>query len=220
MSDFVRSESLILIDHREDDEEIVNLVAAALGENDALRASWRGDELWISRRGRNYLIPHTISMHDRYVTISSLASILESEFLFFIETESTGSDTHGLLIVEKQQYDQLTEADVQPFLGLFTPLDIGLDYFSGIRVPYTGNPNANPDFARDAKQHKEASDALINTIMGDRSVQQALNEFQQEMRALGVPAPPKRFSWRRFVRNFLVIFFIYFILYFIYRLFR
>ena len=151
-------EAYIFIDHREEEESIVFSVSDRLAPADALDT--RCDEtLFVTFRGQEHRIPLTISPHDRYVAVSSLAELLKDDYRFFVLVPSLNSDTHGLLVVPKS----VAEA-WNPLPEHLTPLELGFDYFGQIKVPYLYHEDGAPDFARESELQRDASGAFAQFL--------------------------------------------------------
>jgi uncharacterized protein (DUF433 family) len=138
-------EAYLHIDHRDEDEGIVLGISERLAEDDAIVP---GDlvegGMSVVYRGTNHIVPIAYSPHDRYITISSVAEILRERYSFFVHTPSLASDTHALLIADRAE-----AVGWRALPSHLAPLDLGFDYFGGIRVPYLGHTDAAPDFETD-----------------------------------------------------------------------
>src|SRR5262245_2206219 len=160
-------EAYIFIDHREEEESIVLSVSERLAPADALAT--RCDEtLFVTFRGQEHRIPLTISRHDRYVAVSSLAELLKDDYRFFVLVPSLNSDTHGLLVVPKS----VAEA-WNPLPEHLAPLELGFDYFGQIKVPYLFHEDWAPDFARESEFQRQASGAyaqFLEAVLLKRSI--------------------------------------------------
>ncbi|MDX2203034.1 MAG: hypothetical protein NW223_09800 [Hyphomicrobiaceae bacterium] len=152
-------DAYIFVDHRDEEAGIVEQVAARLAPAHALAARDSGEDLLVSYGGAEYRIPLTISRHDRYVAISSLAELLEDDYRFFVLKPSLESDTHGLLVVPVAQaraWRTLPEHLV--------PLERGYDYFGRINIPYLHHEDAAPHFADESAAARAASNAMGRMI--------------------------------------------------------
>ena len=210
-----RKNVLLWIDHREFDDSIVSLVATAVGKDQSLLPEWRNDKLWISYEGEEFRVPLTESKHDRYVTIGSIAKILEDDYEFWVETESLGGDTHGLLVLSHGQLVQLSDEDKTRFNQLFTPLELGMDYFSGLKIPHIGNVNNNPNFEKDMRRHKQNNEAFVKSVMESPEFVRALDEFKSDIQSVLTANKTKQTFTRRFVRHFVFIFIAFIVIYII-----
>jgi hypothetical protein len=203
--DDVQSEAVIWVDHRETEDWIVDQVAEAVAPAHRLEQEFRGDDIYVTYDGAEYRIPLTLSRHDRYVAISSLAAILQRDYDFWLEKDSLGGDTHGFVVLEKNRLDAEEPGVKQAFLEKFAPLELGMDYFSGIAVPYTGNEQHNPDFDKQAREYQEGSDALIKALTESPEFQDAMRGFQADFGKL------KRWAIFKYVLSHVGKFALYFI---------
>lgn len=203
------NDQLIWIDHREEEESIVSWVAESIGEPGALSPLWKDDQLWAVYKGEEFHLPLTISMHDRYVAIDSLACILKQDYGFWLETESLGGDTHGLLVLKHEDFKQLSEGTRVDFLAKFTPLELGHDYFSGLTIPYLGNPDNNPNLAQESAEQDQAMKAMVQSAMESPEMKKAMEDFRSDLANIQGKALKKaifRYKLIRFVILFVVIF--------------
>jgi hypothetical protein len=176
-------ELLVVVDHREDEGVIVEEISHHLDEAHVLLPIPKGDELWVEYRGVVHHIPLTQTRLDRYVTISSVASIIGSDYAVLIEAETTGDDTHGLLVVRNSVLAMLEPGERGVLDGRFSALEVGTDYFSGIRIPYAGNEANNPDWAAELEQQQARTKQFTDQVMHGPEVQQALHEMRQDISA-------------------------------------
>jgi hypothetical protein len=140
-------DAFVFVDHREEEASIVEYVSEHLAQEDALEVEEDGEQLSVRHRGNSHAIPLKFSPHDRYIMISSLAELLRERYQFFVLKSSLGGDTHGLLVA--------VHDDVRGWTAVpdhLVPLELGHDYFSGIRVPYLNHEDAAPDFVADREQ--------------------------------------------------------------------
>jgi hypothetical protein len=144
------------IDWRAEEEEVVEAVQARISET--LTCSWDDEEFFVYLDNKKLKIPVTLSRCDRYVTISSLAEILKAKYVFFLRNGHEGDDTHGLLIVPIDCVPVMRGKHGDWFSENFGELERGTDHFSGLRIPYFGHENNNPQLREelDAMQAAEA----------------------------------------------------------------
>lgn len=179
-----RAEQLVWIDHREAEDSIVDYVSAAIGRGSDLACEWQDDAFCIRYRGQRFHVPLTMSQHDRYVAISSLATILQADYEFWIETNSLDGDTHGLLIARVSEVEALSPNDRAALTGAFTKLEIGRDYFSGLEVPCVGQPDANPNLEQQSAAQHAASKALVEQVLASPEAKGALQQMKAELSRL------------------------------------
>jgi hypothetical protein len=149
------SDAYVFIDHREEETSIVEYVSARLSPEDVLEVEEDEEQILVSHQGRVHPIPLQLSLHDRYIMISSLAELLRERYQFFLLRPSLGDDTHGLLVVS--QSDVRSWDAVPDYL---VALELGYDYFNGIRVPYLNQEACAPDFDVDRSRVVAGKDAL------------------------------------------------------------
>lgn len=134
------------IDWRSTEEEVVCAVRDQIKK--PLEFVWPDEgyegSYFIKWKGHAFALPLTISGVDRYVTICSLAEILKEEYTFFLRNGFEASDTHGLLVVSNESSKVLRETYDDWLNQNFKKHVQGFDQFSGLRIPYYGNENNNP----------------------------------------------------------------------------
>ena len=177
-------EGLIWVDHREAEDDIVAAVAEVLEAGDKLYAEWRDDVLVAVYQRQAHEIPLTLSPHDRYVAISSLAELLKAGYRFWIRRDSLDGDTHGLLVASRSALAALTSAEREALEAAFQPLELGHDYFHGLRVPYLGHLDNNPDLARESAEQTRASKALVDSVLDSGEMQGVLQTMKAKLARL------------------------------------
>jgi hypothetical protein len=194
-SESALARALAWIEHKEDEERIVQVIAQKLDDPSTLTPIRKGRQLWVAYRGTEFHIPLTDSRHDRYITISSLAKIMEKDYVFWLEQESLGGETHGLLVL---RYHDLAQLDVEiqtDFMDRFVCLEIGYDYFSGLRIPYTQNVNNNPMFKQEYEQFKVTQAQFLDSLVKDFVTTDVITGMKSEINRVQNAA-----LWRR-LRN-------------------
>lgn len=151
----VVDDAFIAIDWREEEFSIVEAVAEKIQATDKLSAEFTEEKIWITLNGEKILLPLTLTPHDRYVAISSLAYLLRDRYVFWQLVYRLEDDTHELLLTTLDQAAYLEEhhSDIVP--STLARLRLGHDYFHGIDVPYIENEDHNPSFDRDSQQVAE-----------------------------------------------------------------
>lgn len=177
-------EGLIWVDHREEEEAIVAAVAEALQDGDDLDSEWRDDVLVVIYQQQEHEIPLTFSPHDRYVAISSLAEMLAANYEFWIQRDSLDGDTHGLLVASRAALAALVPAERKALEASFQPLELGHDYFHGLRVPYLGHLDHNPHLARESAKQAQASKALVDSVLNSGEMQGVLQTMKARLARL------------------------------------
>jgi hypothetical protein len=183
------------IDWRSEEEEVVQAVQEQIAES--LDCSWEGDEFFVHVNGEKLRIPLTFSRCDRYVTISSLAEILKEKYVFFLRDGYQGNDTHGLLIVTKE-----CAADLRGKYGTwlnkyFGELVPGIDNFSGLRVPYLGNENHNPNLRAELEAMHATEAEFAQHLQSSPAVNKIVKDLRMQ---LGTATPKEKLAFyaRRF----------------------
>lgn len=181
----------MFVDHRSEDGEIVRAVANQMPSEHPLDLDDEDEsKVSVTYRGRKVVIPLTNSTHDRYVTISSLAEIVNEDYRFFLEAESLQSDTHALFMAPIAALPSMG-----PHPRHLLPLKAGFDYFSGdprqgtaVRVPYLDH--TAPDFAADSRsllnQRRAAgamTEAILSGLMTGRANPTKIDEIARRVAA-------------------------------------
>jgi len=167
-------DAYIYIDHREEDSSIVTYISSLLEPDDILAVNEADEEFFVKHRGIDYTIPLQCSMHDRYITLSSLAEILSDRYNFYLLSPSLESDTHAVTVVTKsvaEKWGKLPDHLQQ--------LDLGYDYFNGIRIPYLNHEGSATKFSADKEiidSIRDAADDFFTELLSgqitDKSAKQ------------------------------------------------
>lgn len=171
-------DAYIFIDHREEESFIAMAVSERLAPEHALEVKESDDGISVVHQGVEHAIPLQFSPHDRYTMISSLANLLAEDYRFFLLRPSLDSDTHGLLVARRSDVDGWGATP-----GHLVPLELGLDYFHDVRVPYLGGEIAAPRFSRAPADPRASAEAAE----GQRETKDSLAEPKA---AMGRPAKP------------------------------
>jgi len=165
-------DAYIVIDRDDEESILVELIAERLAPEHELWVSQDGDDFRVTYGDEEHRIPLAISRHDTYIAISSLAELLKEDYRFFILVPSIGLDTHRLLVAPTTQ--------VQAWGALpehLKPLELGFDYFGGIKVPYLNHEASAPSFASESgalrAKSKAMTDLLASGILGGKVDTQA-----------------------------------------------
>ena len=157
----------VVIDRDDEESILVEMIAERLAPEHELFASEDGDDVYVTYRDAEHRIPLAISRHDTYIAISSLAELLKEDYRFFLLVPSLGRDTHRLLVVpaaQAQAWGTLPEH--------LKPLELGFDYFGGIKVPYLNHEDSAPGFASESAavraKSKAMTDLLASSIIGGK----------------------------------------------------
>jgi hypothetical protein len=180
----------IVIDRDDEESFLVEVIAERLAPEHELWVSQDGDDFRVTYVNEEHRIPLAISRHDTYIAISSLAELLKEDYRFFLLVPSLGRDTHRLLVVPAAQAQAWGALPAH-----LKQLELGFDYFGGIKVPYLNHESSAPSFASESgalrarskamtdllesgiiggKVDTKASAALAKTLMTDPSAKQQL----------------------------------------------
>lgn len=141
VSEMTVNEEFIVIDWRECDDVIVELVAEKIGNTEQLSAEFSGNHLLVTFNDKQYRFPLTKTDKDRYVTISSLAWLLCDRYDFWLLASFLVDDTHLILITTKAESDKLREEHKECIGAQLVPLQLGFDYFNQVSIPYLEHEN-------------------------------------------------------------------------------
>lgn len=134
------AEALIWIDWRSFESEVVTGFSEELADEDAIGMLDEDDPRELVHRGASYAIPLTESGRDRYVMVASVAQILKDRYSVFVDSDSYGgSDTHGFLVLSNAEAEVARRQHADWLSRTFEPLPLGIDGFSGERIPYLGH---------------------------------------------------------------------------------
>ena len=131
---------LLWVDHRDEEDGLVEAVSARIAPEDAMTFEWRDEEAWVSYRDEAHRLPLTFSPVDRYVALSSIAWLLRDRYAVWLLTSSLGGDTHGLLLLPIPEAAAMSAAEVAALEARFTRLALGHCHFHDAPVPYVDHP--------------------------------------------------------------------------------
>lgn len=144
------------IDWRSSEQEVVDIVQSQLGADWTLQLTDDDERTLLTVQGADHIIPLTGTGSDRYVMLSSLAEIMKETHVAWLHKGRLEDDTHGVLVLPKDQSDELENRHVAWVEQHLSPLKKGVDGFSGLAIPYCGGEDNAPDFE---KEHGAADDA-------------------------------------------------------------
>ncbi|MBT2745143.1 MULTISPECIES: hypothetical protein [unclassified Lysobacter] len=121
------SATLMWVDHREDDADIVLTAAEHLGlDEKTLSADWTSEPgLNIEYRGKITAVPYPNDFADRDTTIVTLNEIIKPDYELRWAIASNGSDTLGLLPLSRAQWESLEATHPQQIAELFRKIAPG-----------------------------------------------------------------------------------------------
>jgi hypothetical protein len=168
-------DAFVWIDWRSFEREVLDGFSEQLDPEDALGYADEDSPTEVSYRGLSYTIPLTVSGCDRYVTIHSVAEIIKDRYTIFAEADSaSGSDTHGFLILPNADAARLCAEHGGWVKRHLSELALGIDGFSGIKIPYTGREDNNPEIDEDLarqraadEKRRRATEARIARLRGE-----------------------------------------------------
>lgn len=139
LADDAGEEALLWVDHREEEDWLVEALSARLAPEDEMTTEWRDDDMMLLHAGTWHRLPLTMSPVDRYVAIGSVLALVKDRYAFFVENDSLEGDTHGLLVASHAELAASSEATRRALAARFTRLAPGFDHFGGGTVPYIGS---------------------------------------------------------------------------------
>jgi hypothetical protein len=175
-------DAYVFFDHRALESSIVEAVSLRLAPEHALiaREVHGGEELYVTYRGQEHKLPLTVSPHDRYVAISSIAELLKDHYRFFVLLPSHDTDTHAVLVVPVAVAQGWT--DLPEHLA---PLLLGFDYFHQLDVPYLNHEASAPNFASESGARASAdafSGFLLSAIFSGKADPKAVAALAKDPR--------------------------------------
>ena len=135
------------IDWRSSIDDVAEIFQMQIGDGAAISLiESEGETPSVSVSGETYPIPLTGTESDHYVLICSLAEVLRDTHEVWAHKASLQDDTHGLLVLTKEQSDELKEHHTAWVEQHLFPLPLGVDQFSGVAIPYYGHEDNAPGF--------------------------------------------------------------------------
>jgi len=177
-------QALLWIDHRDEDDGIIESLSRRLGEGDAIAVDWRDDDLWAMYRGTAHRVPLTFTPHDRYVAIGSVAELVKDRYGLYVSKASLRSDTHGLAVLAHAEVASASDAARQVLQERFTRVAPGTDYFGGPDLPYVGNEDHNPEFAAQAAVFDQEQRELMQAFVQSPPMEAVRSALQGDLQAL------------------------------------
>ena len=164
-------QALLWIDHRDEDDGIIEPLSRSLGDGDEIAVDWRDDDLWATYRGTARRIPLTFTPHDRYVAIGSVAALVKNRYGLYGSKSSLRSDTHGVVVLSHAEVASASDAARRALQEPFTRIEPGTDSFGGPALPCVGHEDHNPEFAAQAaafdQGQRETMQAVRSELQGD-----------------------------------------------------
>ncbi len=177
-----QGEAFVWIDWRSCEDEVVTGFAEQLDEADSLTFREDGDRVIPILRGVERPVPLTLSGSDRYVMIHSLTEMLKDRYTVWRHADSTGSDTHGFLVLRNDESAELQRRHPKWVKKHLENLIPGIDGFSGLDIPWWGHEDHAPGFARERQAMDAQTDRLKARVLG---MTQAMREDSPDDLARG-----------------------------------
>ena len=155
-------DNLVHVDHRDDEDGLIKVIAESLQLY--LKCHWEEDTLLVTYRSQHYVIPLTFTPHNHYVTISSIALLLNYAFTFWVAHNSLENDTHSLVILINNLSKQLKKTHQLWLIKNLVKLELGFDYFYSIKIPYLHNKKNAPDFEKESINSKQEKEVLFQAL--------------------------------------------------------
>lgn len=117
----------IVVDWREEDEEIIRLFGKRLPD-ETVEVTSTDKGLDVTYNGQRHSIPLTFTGKDRYITIRGFQELIRDKYEIRLFEESYLSDTHEFLILPKRQWEELDDRYPARSREIFRVLDDELDF--------------------------------------------------------------------------------------------
>ena len=144
------------IDWRSSEQEVIAAFADHLGDEWTLGFKAGDENPVLTVQGADYIIHLTGADSDRYIMLSSLAEIFRKTHVVWLHKGSMEDDTHGILVLSKDQSDELEERHAVWVEQHLLPLRKGLDAFNGLDIPYYGHEDNAPGFGKERQTIDQA----------------------------------------------------------------
>jgi hypothetical protein len=163
------ADAIAWIDWRSEETEIVETIANQLDTPDTLSFSVDGESITVIFNGNEFPIPLTNTGSDRYVMLCSIGEILKDRYVIWLEAETLeGSDTHGVVLVAKEQSQLLMTSHATWMSEHLRELIPGLDRFNNLKIPYFGNEQNNPNFQTEWQKYDQDTKAMVAKLREQR----------------------------------------------------
>ena len=155
------------VDWHSSEQEVVEAFESQLGDGWALQLKADDERSVLSVQGADHTVPLTGTGSDRYVMLSSLAEIFKETHVVWLHKGRIEDDTHGVLVLTKEQSDALMAHHAAWVAKHLLPLEKGVDEFRGIAIPYYGHEDNAPGFEEDCRAMDRARTAQQAKIKAD-----------------------------------------------------
>ncbi|ETT77224.1 hypothetical protein C173_05271 [Paenibacillus sp. FSL R7-277] len=117
----------VIVDWREEDEEIVRLFGKRLPD-ETVEVMSTDKGLDVTYNGQLHSIALTFSGDDRYITIRGFQELIRDKYEIRLFEASYFSDTHEFLILPKRQWEELDARYPVRSREIFRVIDVELDF--------------------------------------------------------------------------------------------
>ncbi|MEK3880845.1 hypothetical protein [Paenibacillus sp. FSL M7-0420] len=117
----------VIVDWREEDEEIVRLFGKRLPD-ETVEVTSTDKGLDVTYNGQLHSIALTFSGQDRYITIRGFQELIRDKYEIRLFEDSYFSDTHEFLILPKRQWEELDARYPARVREIFRILNEELDF--------------------------------------------------------------------------------------------
>ncbi|GAA3405841.1 hypothetical protein ACFFNY_30120 [Paenibacillus hodogayensis] len=117
----------VIVDWREEDEEIVLLIGRNLPD-ETVQAAATDEGLDVTYNGELHRIPLSFSQKDRYMTIRGMNGLIRDKYELRLFEASYFSDTHELLVLPNAKWKSLEERYPEQIKEMFRTIDAELDF--------------------------------------------------------------------------------------------
>ncbi|MBB3166963.1 hypothetical protein [Simiduia aestuariiviva] len=170
-----RQEFFSWMDWREYDSEVARLFIAQLealaGDAPLMQCVENEEGMSIVYEGKAHRIPLTDTGSDRYVTLCSLAKLVQDSHDVWLHRETLGDDTHGFLVLNKAQSAELAEKYGEWSAQHLKKLAPGWCEIYQRRIPYLGNEDYAVAFARAVAAEEAEERARVDNYHAAREAQ-------------------------------------------------
>ncbi len=178
------NDRLVWIDHRDDEEGIVDTISSQMSTGDYLKsrtvANANGMSIWVEFNSgahrQEQEIRLTVSERDRYLLLGSLAVLLNGFYRLFVLRSSLDADTHAIAVLKNAVFDNATNMVRTQFLSEFEEIEKGKDYFNLIQIPFLGAPNNSPTWELESERQTVGAEQMIKDLFNSPEVK---GQFKQ-----------------------------------------
>lgn len=181
------------IDWRSSDQEVVAAFGDQLANEWTLGFKADDENAVLTVQGDGHVIPLTGSDSDRYVVLSSLAEIFKETHVVWLHKGSIENDTHGILVLTKDQSDELESRHAAWVEQHLLPIRKGFDEFNGFDIPYYGHEDNAPGFGKERQTADQARAEWQAKV--DADAERFLDRYAAQERAANKKSLIARFGF-------------------------